>query len=88
MLARPAVVHVLWEIGLESIRDRAGDAHGLLGQIDLNFIGLQVNFNKLLSLSMFLSDILQSPSLDLAAAVSLVDALLDTSQHYRTDAFF
>ncbi len=35
-----------------------------------------------------MSDILQSPSLDLAAAVSLVDALLDTLQHSRTDAFF
>lgn len=84
----PAVLRVLQEIGLESNGDRAVDARGLLGQIDLNFIGLLVTFNKVLGQSKFLSDILQSPSLDLAAAVSLVDALLDTLQHYRTDAFF
>ncbi len=79
----PAVVRVLQE----SNEDRAFDARGLHGQIDLNFIGLLVIFSKVLGQSMFLSDILQSPSLDLAAAVSLVDALLDTLQNYRTDAF-
>ncbi len=84
----PAVVRVLQQIGLESNGDRAVDARGLLGQIDLNFIGLLVTFSKVLGQSKFLSDMLQSPSLDLAAAVSLVDALLDTLQHYRTDAFF
>lgn len=84
----PAVVRVLQEIGLERNGDRAVDARGLLGQIDLNFIGLLVTFSKVLGQSKFLSDMLQSPSLDLAAAVSLVDALLDTLQHYRTDAFF
>ncbi len=83
----PAVLRVLQEIGLESNGDRAVDARGLLGLIDLNLIGLLVTFSKVLGQSKFLSDILQSPSLDLAAAVSLVDALLDTLQHYRTDAF-
>nr|XP_054592247.1 zinc finger MYM-type protein 1 [Nothobranchius furzeri] len=84
----PAVCRLLQEIGLESQGDRAVDARGLLAQIDLNFIGLLVMFKKVLGQSKFLSDMLQSPSLDLSAAVSLVDSLLATLQKYRSEAFF
>ena len=79
----PAVYRLLQEIVLESHGDRAVDARGLLAQIDLSFIGLLVTGQ-----SKFLSDMLQSPSLDLAAAVSLVQSLRDTSQKYRSEAFF
>lgn len=35
-----------------------------------------------------LSDMLQSPSLDLARAVELIEALQDTFQNYREESFY
>lgn len=84
----PAVYRVLQQIGQEKDGDRATDARGLLAQLDVSFIGVLVTFNKVLGQSKFLSDMLQSPSLDLAAAVTLVESLLDTLEQYRSEAYF
>lgn len=67
----PAMYRVLQQIGQEKDGDRATDARGLLAQLDVSFIGVRVTFNKVLGQSKFLLDMLQSPLLDLAAAVTL-----------------
>lgn len=59
-----------------------------LAQLDLTFIGLLAIFNIILGQSQFLSDMLQSPSMDLATAVNFVEALLDTLRQDRDDNFF
>lgn len=56
-------------------------------QIDLQFIGLLVTFCKVLGYAKCLSDVLQSSTLDLARAVDLVGAFIDTLQEYRTDNY-
>ncbi|KAL2102076.1 hypothetical protein ACEWY4_003837 [Coilia grayii] len=84
----PAVYSVLQKIAQEKDGDRATDARGILAQLDVGFIGVLVTFHKVLGQSKFLSDMLQSPSLDLAAAATLVESLLLTLQQYRSDACF
>lgn len=84
----PAVLRVLRDIDDENSGDRCVEARGLSGQIDLNFIGLLVIFHRLLGDTKFLSDMLQSPSLDLARAVDLIEALQDTFEQYRDEVFF
>lgn len=79
----PAVICVLEDIVLERSGDRSVEARGLLAQIDLPFIGLLSTLRKVLGDIKLLSDMLQSPSLDLARAVELIEALQDTYQHYR-----
>ncbi|XP_061589448.1 zinc finger MYM-type protein 1-like [Cololabis saira] len=84
----PAVYRVLQEVGQENDGDRATDARGILPQLDVGFICVLVTFHKVLGQSRFLSDMLQSPSPDLAAAVALVESLLPTLQQYRSEACF
>ncbi|XP_041834348.1 zinc finger MYM-type protein 1-like [Melanotaenia boesemani] len=84
----PAVIRLLEDITNESSGDRAVDAQCLLSQIDVTFIGLLVIFNKILTHSKFLSDMIQSPGVDLAKAVELVDVLLETLQNYRDEDAF
>lgn len=84
----PAVFCILQEIVCDSSGDRSVEARGLLAQLDLTFIGLLATFNTILGQSKILSDMLQSPSVDLATAVNLVEALLDTLQQYRDYHFF
>ncbi|KAK0154207.1 hypothetical protein N1851_003719 [Merluccius polli] len=74
----PAVLCVLYDIDEENNGDSCVEAHGLHGQIDLNFIGLLATFRRILGDTKFLSDMLQSLSLDLATAVDLIKALQDT----------
>lgn len=81
----PAVFHLLQKIVHDSSGDRSVEARGLQAQLDLSFIGLLATFNKIRGQSIFLSDMLQSPSVDLATAVNLVEALLDTLQQYRDE---
>lgn len=83
----PAVLRVLQDISTENHRDRSIDARGLLAQIDLTFIGLLATFRKLFGNTKLLSDLLQSPSVDLAMAVDMVESLCDTFQEYRTETF-
>ncbi|KAM3620053.1 uncharacterized protein V6R79_017566 [Siganus canaliculatus] len=84
----PAVLHVLRDIDDENNGDRCVEAQGLSGQIDLNFTGLLVIFRRILGDTKFLSDMLQSPSLYLARAVDLIEALQDTFEQYRDVLFF
>ena len=83
----PAVLCVLQNISAENHRDRSIDARGLLAQIDLTFIGLLATFQKVFGDTKLLSDLLQSPSVDLAMAADMVESLLDTFQEYRTETF-
>lgn len=83
----PAVLCVLQNISAENHRDRSIDARGLLAQIDLTFIGLLATFRKVFGDTKLLSDLLQSPSVDLAMAADMVESLLDTFQEYRTETF-
>ncbi|XP_051803041.1 uncharacterized protein LOC127533608 [Acanthochromis polyacanthus] len=92
MLARqrdrlPAIMCLLKEISEEQNGDRATEARGLLVQIDLKFVALLVTFTSVLQIK-YLSDILQYPQLDLGAAVTLVDSLIDTLESYREGSLF
>lgn len=84
----PAVVKVLEELGGENSSERSVGARGLLPQIDLQFILFLAIFKKLLGDAKLLSDMLQSSSLDLAKAVDLVEALISTSESYRSEQVF
>ncbi|XP_056453653.1 zinc finger MYM-type protein 1-like isoform X2 [Gadus chalcogrammus] len=83
----PAVLCVLQNISAENLRDGSIDARGLLAQIDLTFIGLLATFRKVFGDTKLLSELLQSPSVDLAMAADMVESLLDTFQEYRTETF-
>uniref|UniRef100_A0A3Q2NU83 Uncharacterized protein n=1 Tax=Fundulus heteroclitus TaxID=8078 RepID=A0A3Q2NU83_FUNHE len=64
------------------------EARGILAQIDQNFAGCLVLFRKVLSDSNFLSDMLQSKTVDYAKAVELIEALKETLVLYRSQASF
>lgn len=83
----PAVLRVLHEIANENSGERSIDARGLLAQLDLTFVSLLASFRRLLGDSKVLSDMLQSPSLDLAIAADLVNTLKDSLQEYRSETF-
>lgn len=84
----PAIIHLLKEISEEQNGDRAIEARGLLAQIDLKFVSLLVTFTTVLGEINYLSDILQSPQLDLSTAVTLADSLVDTLESYREGSLF
>ena len=84
----PAIIGVLEEIAAEHSGDRRVDACGLLAQIDLQFIGLLVTCTKVFGDARYLSDLLQSPTLDLCSAVDLVEALVKRFQDYRDETYF
>ena len=84
----PAIMRLLKEISEEQNGDRATEARGLLAQIDLKFVALLVTFTSVLAEIKYLSDILQSPQLDLGTAVTLVDSLVDTLESYREGSLF
>lgn len=81
-------MRLLKEISEEQNGDRATEARGLLAQIDLKFVALLVTFTSVLAEIKYLSDILQSPQLDLGTAVTLVDSLVDTLESYREGSLF
>lgn len=83
-----AIIRLLKEISEEQNGDRAVEARGLLAQIDLKFVSLLVTFTSVLGEIKYLSDILQSPQLDLGTAVTLVDSLVDTLESYREGSLF
>lgn len=84
----PAIIRVLEEMAAEHSGDRSVDARGLLAQIDLQFIGLLVTCTKVFGDARYLSDLLQSPTLDLCSAVDLVEALVKRFQDYRDETYF
>ena len=83
-----AIVQVLENIASEKHPQRAVEARGILVQIDLNFVGCLVLFRKVLSDAKYLSDMLQSKTVDYAKAVELIEALKETLLHYRCEASF
>ncbi|XDV31283.1 hypothetical protein PO909_034004 [Leuciscus waleckii] len=84
----PAIIHVLEEIASEMHPQRAVEARGILGQLDLNFIGYLVAFKTILSESKILSDQLQSKNIDFSKAVNLINAFKDTLDDYRSEDTF
>ncbi len=84
----PAIKRVLQDIVQEHSGDRSVEARGLLAQIDLQFIVCLVTLHKVFGEAKFLSDMLQSSSLDLSKAVDLVEALVQTLNDYRDESFF
>lgn len=84
----PAVIKVLEDLGEENSGKRSIGARGLLPQINLQFIMFLAIFKKLLGDAKLLSDMLQSSSLDLAKAVDLVEALIDTFESYKIEQVF
>lgn len=84
----PAIKRVLQDIVQEHNGDRSVEARGLLAQIDLQFIVCLVTLHKVFGEAKFLSDMLQSSSLDLSKAVDLVEALVQTLNDYRDESFF
>ncbi len=81
-----AVKRVPEDISEERHPDRAVEARGLLGQIDLTFTGLLSVFKQVLGSTTFLSGM--SPKLDLSKAVDLIGALKQTFKEYRRETYF
>ena len=70
-----AVIRVRHEISNEENHERAVDTWGLLAQIDIKFIGLLAVFWKILGDTKALLDMLQLPTIDLARAINVVNAM-------------
>ncbi|XP_066963405.1 zinc finger MYM-type protein 1-like [Macrobrachium rosenbergii] len=70
----PAIFQTLEEVANGK---RATDAAGLLNAVNFSFIISLVVFENLLHRTKLLSDMLQSPTLDLAAAADMVETLHD-----------
>lgn len=81
----PAVLKVLDDISYEVDPERSTKARGLMSQIDLNFIGLLAIFRQVLGDAKFLSELLQSPNLDLLSAVDLIETLRETFEEHRNE---
>ena len=84
----PAVLQVLHDIDEENNGGRSVEARGLRGQLNLDFIGLLAIFTRILGDTNFLSDMLQSSSVDLARAIDLIEALQDSIVKYRDESSF
>lgn len=80
-----AVLKVLDDISYEVDPERSTKARGLMFQIDLNFIGLLAVFRQVLGDAEFLSELLQSPNLDLLRAVDLIETLRETFEEHRNE---
>ena len=81
-----AVLATLEEIEDDNDRTKAMEARGLLLQVKcFKFVLSLVVFDRLLSCSKGLSDVLQSTQLDLAKAADLVSALIETFEDFRSD---
>lgn len=83
LLKLPAVLESLEEVANEHSGKRATDAAGLLNAINFSFIICLVVLENLLHRTKLLSDMLQSPTLDLAAAADLVETLHDELEEER-----
>ena len=76
----------LEEIEDDNDRVKAMEARGILLQIKcFKFVLSLVVFDRQLSCSKGLSDVLQSTKLDLAKAADLVSALIETFEDFRSD---
>lgn len=84
----PALKRVLQEMAQERRGEKSSEARGLLAQIDLEFVVHLVTLRKVFGETKLLSDMLQSPTLDLSRAVDLVEALVQTLNDFRQESFF
>ena len=81
-----AILGTLEEIEDDNDRAKAMEARGLLLQVKrFKFVLSLVVFDRLLSCSKGLSDVLQSTQLELAKAADLVSALIETFEDFRSD---
>lgn len=81
----PALIKVLDDIIDETNADRAIDARGLKAQLDFRFLAMLSSFYTILIESKSASDVLQSPILDLAKAVDVVEVVKDRMQALRNE---
>lgn len=84
----PALKRVLQEVAQERRGEKSSEARGLLAQIDFEFVVHLVTLRKLFGETKLLSDMLQSPTVDLSRAVELVEALAQTLNDFRQESFF
>ncbi|XP_034064839.1 zinc finger MYM-type protein 1-like isoform X2 [Gymnodraco acuticeps] len=84
----PALKRVLQDIAQERNGERSIEVRGLLAQLDLEFIVHLVTLRKVFAETTFLSDMLQSSSLDISKAVDLVESLVQTLNDFRQESFF
>ena len=83
------ILVTLKEIGNGSDSIKAVEARGLCYQIEaFSFLISLVTFDRVLSCTKSLSDLLQSTQLDLAGAADLVNATKETLQDYRSDTMW
>ena len=83
-----AVLTTLKSISGGEQRDRAIEAKGLLLQIfefEYKFVLCLVMFNQLFSMTNGLSKAFQDPDLDFSAAISFIDASIETLQSYTSE---
>lgn len=84
-----AILGTLEEIADDSDGMKATQATGLLLQVkSFKFLICLVTFDKVLSITKGLSDVLQSISLDLAKAADLVSGTIETLEDLRTDNYW
>ena len=82
-----AVLATLTEIADGDDAGKAVSARGLLSQVKcFSFILILVIFDRVLSCTKQLSDLLQSQQCDLAKAVDLILATIETLEEFRSDA--
>ena len=80
------MVATLTEIAEGSAGPKSMEASGLLLQVkSFKFLLALVIFDRLLSITKHLSDALQSTNMDLAKAIDLVSATVETLEEFRSD---
>uniref|UniRef100_A0A3B1JLC4 HAT C-terminal dimerisation domain-containing protein n=1 Tax=Astyanax mexicanus TaxID=7994 RepID=A0A3B1JLC4_ASTMX len=75
-------------MSLRNIIDRLPAIKRVLQEIAMNTMVTDLLRHECLEKQKLLSDMLQSPSLDLSKAVDLVEALIQTLNDYRNESFF
>ena len=81
----PAVIETLDELSVEHSGKRATDAKGLLKAVDFSFVVNLVMFTHILHKTKLLSDMLQSPALDLSAAADLIETVQEELREERNE---
>jgi hypothetical protein len=84
----PALIRLLENCQQDKDANRSTMAHGLLAQLDGNFVFVLVLMTEVLSSTRLASDCLQGVDCDLASAVELVHTLYDTLSEMRSEDKF
>ena len=84
-----AILATLEDLAEDSDGMKATQATGLMLQVkSFKFLLCLIIFDKVLSITKGLSDVLQSASLDLAKAADLVSGTIETLEDLRTDSYW